>query len=145
MAATARSEESAQKVKEEEASGREGVAEEKIYPGDPHQGRGHFPSPQPSALWELLPWASPSSHGRFPSAGFQWSGCSDNLSYGIAFSQAFVDNPERSRGISSSRVLMNLHNNEAGRKVRAGTGLGSMPGFRASSLARWSSIQPLLP
>uniref|UniRef100_A0A8D0EQQ4 Protein Wnt n=1 Tax=Strix occidentalis caurina TaxID=311401 RepID=A0A8D0EQQ4_STROC len=66
--------------------------------------------------------ASPSSsHGYFPSAGFQWSGCSDNLSYGIAFSQAFVDNPERSRGVSSSRALMNLHNNEAGRKVRAGT------------------------
>ncbi|NXF63682.1 WNT4A protein, partial [Ciccaba nigrolineata] len=49
--------------------------------------------------------------------GFQWSGCSDNLSYGIAFSQAFVDNPERSRGVSSSRALMNLHNNEAGRKA----------------------------
>ncbi|KFW61590.1 Protein Wnt-4, partial [Pygoscelis adeliae] len=49
--------------------------------------------------------------------GFQWSGCSDNLSYGIAFSQAFVDNPERSRGILSSRALMNLHNNEAGRKA----------------------------
>ncbi|NXA41910.1 WNT4 protein, partial [Eudromia elegans] len=49
--------------------------------------------------------------------GFQWSGCSDNLSYGIAFSQAFVDSPERSRGISSSRALMNLHNNEAGRKA----------------------------
>uniref|UniRef100_A0A8C4KFU3 Protein Wnt n=1 Tax=Dromaius novaehollandiae TaxID=8790 RepID=A0A8C4KFU3_DRONO len=47
----------------------------------------------------------------------RWSGCSDNLSYGIAFSQAFVDNPERSRGISSSRALMNLHNNEAGRKA----------------------------
>uniref|UniRef100_A0A8C8S091 Protein Wnt n=1 Tax=Pelusios castaneus TaxID=367368 RepID=A0A8C8S091_9SAUR len=49
--------------------------------------------------------------------GFQWSGCSDNLSYGIALSQAFVDNPERSRGVSSSRALMNLHNNEAGRKA----------------------------
>ncbi|NXJ78549.1 WNT4A protein, partial [Trogon melanurus] len=48
---------------------------------------------------------------------FQWSGCSDNLSYGIAFSHTFVDNPERSRGISSSRALMNLHNNEAGRKA----------------------------
>uniref|UniRef100_A0A8C0H9B0 Protein Wnt n=1 Tax=Chelonoidis abingdonii TaxID=106734 RepID=A0A8C0H9B0_CHEAB len=46
-----------------------------------------------------------------------WSGCSDNLSYGIAFSQAFVDNPERSHGVSSSRALMNLHNNEAGRKA----------------------------
>ncbi|XP_074839702.1 protein Wnt-4-like [Carettochelys insculpta] len=51
------------------------------------------------------------------SEGFQWSGCSDNLAYGIAFSQAFVDNPERSRGISFSRALMNLHNNEAGRKA----------------------------
>uniref|UniRef100_H2ZYH3 Protein Wnt n=2 Tax=Latimeria chalumnae TaxID=7897 RepID=H2ZYH3_LATCH len=49
--------------------------------------------------------------------GFQWSGCSDNLSYGVAFSQSFVDSPERSRGLSSSRVLMNLHNNEAGRKA----------------------------
>ncbi|XP_009865962.1 PREDICTED: protein Wnt-4a-like, partial [Apaloderma vittatum] len=48
--------------------------------------------------------------------GFQWSGCSDNLSYGIAFSQTFIDNPERSHGISSSQALMNLHNNEAGRK-----------------------------
>lgn len=75
--------------------------------------------------------ASPSSsHGRFPSAGFQWSGCSDNLSYGIAFSQAFVDNPERSRGTSSSRVLMNLHNNEAGRKVSAGTRVGKQVRFQ---------------
>ncbi|XP_078509073.1 protein Wnt-4-like [Lissotriton helveticus] len=49
--------------------------------------------------------------------GFQWSGCSDNLSYGIAFSQSFVDNPERSRGVFSSRALMNLHNNEAGRRA----------------------------
>ncbi|KAM4790280.1 LOW QUALITY PROTEIN: protein Wnt-4-like [Cyanocitta cristata] len=45
------------------------------------------------------------------------SGCSDNLSYGIAFSQASVDSPERRCGVSSSRVLMNLHNNEAGRKA----------------------------
>ncbi|KAM9020229.1 LOW QUALITY PROTEIN: protein Wnt-4-like [Ara ararauna] len=49
--------------------------------------------------------------------GFLWSGCSDNLSYGVTFSQAFVDNPERSRGVSSSRTLLNLHNNEAGRKA----------------------------
>uniref|UniRef100_A0A8C0H1V7 Protein Wnt n=1 Tax=Chelonoidis abingdonii TaxID=106734 RepID=A0A8C0H1V7_CHEAB len=53
-------------------------------------------------------------------ATYPWEGdgCSDNLSYGIAFSQAFVDNPERSHGVSSSRALMNLHNNEAGRKVK---------------------------
>ncbi|XP_027537366.1 protein Wnt-4-like [Neopelma chrysocephalum] len=49
--------------------------------------------------------------------GFQWLGCSDNLSYGITFSQALVDNPERSHGVSSSQALMNLHNNEDGRKA----------------------------
>ncbi|KAK1795510.1 hypothetical protein P4O66_010667 [Electrophorus voltai] len=48
--------------------------------------------------------------------GFQWSGCSDNLSYGVAFSQTFVDEPERAKGTSSGRPLMNIHNNEAGRK-----------------------------
>lgn len=51
--------------------------------------------------------------------GFQWSGCSDNLSYGVAFSQTFVDEPERAKGLSAGRPLMNLHNNEAGRKVRS--------------------------
>lgn len=49
--------------------------------------------------------------------GFQWSGCSDNIAYGVAFSQSFVDVRERGKGASSSRALMNLHNNEAGRKV----------------------------
>ncbi|XP_050932015.1 wingless-type MMTV integration site family, member 4b isoform X2 [Lates calcarifer] len=49
--------------------------------------------------------------------GFQWSGCSDNLSYGVAFSQTFVDEPERAKGMSAGRPLMNLHNNEAGRKA----------------------------
>uniref|UniRef100_A0A452UCH3 Protein Wnt n=1 Tax=Ursus maritimus TaxID=29073 RepID=A0A452UCH3_URSMA len=52
-----------------------------------------------------------------PPTGFQWSGCSDNIAYGVAFSQSFVDVRERSKGASSSRALMNLHNNEAGRKV----------------------------
>ncbi|KAG2470265.1 ENOG enolase, partial [Polypterus senegalus] len=55
--------------------------------------------------------------GKVVMQGFQWSGCSDNLSYGVSFSQSFVDNPERIRGSSSSRALMNLHNNEAGRKA----------------------------
>ncbi|NXY63567.1 WNT4 protein, partial [Callaeas wilsoni] len=35
----------------------------------------------------------------------------------VAEGKAFVDSPERSRGVSSSRALMNLHNNEAGRKA----------------------------
>uniref|UniRef100_A0AAU7EB66 Protein Wnt n=1 Tax=Terebratalia transversa TaxID=34513 RepID=A0AAU7EB66_TERTR len=51
--------------------------------------------------------------------GFLWAGCSDNVAYGTAFSKAFVD--VRERGIkgaySKGRSLMNLHNNEAGRKV----------------------------
>ncbi|XP_044524652.1 protein Wnt-4 [Gracilinanus agilis] len=55
-------------------------------------------------------------HGVSPE-GFQWSGCSDNIAYGVAFSQSFVDVRERSKGASSSRALMNLHNNEAGRKA----------------------------
>lgn len=55
--------------------------------------------------------------------GFQWSGCSDNLSYGVAFSQTFVDEPERAKGLSSGRPLMNIHNNEAGRKVGWGPAL----------------------
>ncbi|XP_032351294.1 protein Wnt-4 isoform X3 [Camelus dromedarius] len=55
-------------------------------------------------------------HGVSPQ-GFQWSGCSDNIAYGVAFSQSFVDVRERNKGASSSRALMNLHNNEAGRKV----------------------------
>lgn len=59
------------------------------------------------------------SLGLFPFLikGFQWSGCSDNLSYGVAFSQTFVDEPERAKGLSAGRPLMNIHNNESGRKV----------------------------
>ncbi|KAL4645989.1 protein Wnt-4a-like [Arapaima gigas] len=48
--------------------------------------------------------------------GFQWSGCSDNVAYGVAFSASFVDVRERSRRAPPGRALMNLHNNEAGRK-----------------------------
>ncbi|WAR15394.1 WNT4-like protein [Mya arenaria] len=51
------------------------------------------------------------------SDGFEWSGCSDNIGFGTAFSQKFVDARERRRKNKNiKRVLMNLHNNEAGRK-----------------------------
>ncbi|NWR41241.1 WNT4 protein, partial [Regulus satrapa] len=56
--------------------------------------------------------------------------------------QAFVNSPERSCGVSSSQVLMNLHSNEPGRKEKAGTGAGSKPGCRGFSLSRQSSVQP---
>jgi len=50
--------------------------------------------------------------------GFQWAGCSDNVAYGSAFSKSFVDARERrAKGRDSARALMNLHNNNAGRKV----------------------------
>ena len=53
-----------------------------------------------------------------------WRGCSDNLQYGYSFSRTFVDAAEAADdGLTTanlnvvSRVLMNLHNNEAGRIV----------------------------
>lgn len=49
--------------------------------------------------------------------GFQWAGCSDNIHYGSAFSRNFVDATERRKKQTTARMLMNLHNNEAGRKV----------------------------
>ena len=49
--------------------------------------------------------------------GFEWAGCSDNIAYGNAFSKNFVDVRERAKGKRAGKALMNLHNNEAGRRV----------------------------
>ncbi|OQV20568.1 Protein Wnt-4 [Hypsibius exemplaris] len=51
--------------------------------------------------------------------GYHWSGCSDNIAFGSAFSKNFVDSRERTkkRSVKSSRGLVNLHNNQAGRKA----------------------------
>lgn len=51
-----------------------------------------------------------------------WGGCGDNLNYGYRFSKEFVDAREREKtfqkgSYESARVFMNLHNNEAGRRV----------------------------
>lgn len=51
-----------------------------------------------------------------------WGGCGDNIDYGYRFAKEFVDARERERiyqkgSYESSRILMNLHNNEAGRRV----------------------------
>lgn len=86
------------------------------------------------------PGRPPSQRPLCTPAGFQWSGCSDNIAYGVAFSQSFVDVRERSKGASSSRALMNLHNNEAGRKVarhvpcHLTTGRGGLGGVPGTSL-----------
>eukprot|EP00794_Sanderia_malayensis_P007405 gene7405-8225_t len=50
-----------------------------------------------------------------------WSGCGDNLPYGYKFSKMFLDSKEElgaNQQISKiARILMNLHNNEAGRRA----------------------------
>lgn len=51
-----------------------------------------------------------------------WGGCGDNIDYGYRFAKEFVDARERERiyakgSYESARTLMNLHNNEAGRRV----------------------------
>ncbi|XP_002436043.2 protein Wnt-4-like isoform X1 [Ixodes scapularis] len=51
--------------------------------------------------------------------GFKWSGCSDNVAYGVAFSKSFVDARDlrAARSTANPRALVNLHNNNVGRKV----------------------------
>ncbi|XP_065058337.1 protein Wnt-5a-like [Rhopilema esculentum] len=54
---------------------------------------------------------------------FLWAGCGDNLPYGYSFSKLFMDAREQLGSDATqdiqkiSRVLMNLHNNEAGRRA----------------------------
>uniref|UniRef100_UPI00358E601F protein Wnt-5a-like isoform X2 n=1 Tax=Myxine glutinosa TaxID=7769 RepID=UPI00358E601F len=51
-----------------------------------------------------------------------WGGCGDNTEYGYRFAREFVDARERERSPTRgspehARTLMNLHNNEAGRRA----------------------------
>lgn len=46
--------------------------------------------------------------------GWKWGGCSADVHYGLGFSKMFVDAREIKQ---NARTLMNLHNNEVGRKV----------------------------
>lgn len=46
--------------------------------------------------------------------GWKWGGCSADIHYGLGFSKEFVDAREIKQ---NARTLMNLHNNEVGRKV----------------------------
>lgn len=59
--------------------------------------------------------------------GWKWGGCSADIRYGIGFAKVFVDAREIKQ---NARTLMNLHNNEAGRKV------GSQGGEPGSSYRR---------
>ncbi|KFQ44222.1 Protein Wnt-5b, partial [Nestor notabilis] len=52
-----------------------------------------------------------------------WGGCGDNVEYGYRFAKEFVDAKEREKNYvrgseEQARMLMNLQNNEAGRRVR---------------------------
>ena len=47
----------------------------------------------------------------------KWSGCNDNVAYGSAMARVFIDAREKVRGKFATRALINLHNNNAGRKV----------------------------
>ncbi|KAG1669096.1 Protein Wnt-4 [Nymphon striatum] len=51
-----------------------------------------------------------------PRGSWKWGGCSEDIRFGEKFSKDFVDSRE-DRDISSG--LMNLHNNEAGRRVNS--------------------------
>lgn len=46
--------------------------------------------------------------------GWKWGGCSADIRYGLSFSKVFLDAREIKQ---NARTLMNLHNNEVGRKV----------------------------
>ena len=53
---------------------------------------------------------------------WMWGGCGDNTEYGYRFAQGFVDVREREKNYPRhsdglARMLMNIHNNEAGRLV----------------------------
>jgi wingless-type MMTV integration site family protein 11 len=52
-----------------------------------------------------------------PPAEFKWGGCGDDLRFGMIFSASFADSPFLKRKKRSKKSLMNLHNNNAGRKV----------------------------
>ena len=51
-----------------------------------------------------------------------YGGCTDNVDYGVYFARNFIDALDRIRN-STSRgdviAMMNLHNNDVGRKVSA--------------------------
>ena len=89
--------------------------------------------------------------------GWKWGGCSADIRYGIGFAKVFVDAREIKQ---NARTLMNLHNNEAGRKVGSqggepggsgffingwDWGLGSGPRGSALSLFRLESTVDFLP
>uniref|UniRef100_A0A915K0P0 Protein Wnt n=1 Tax=Romanomermis culicivorax TaxID=13658 RepID=A0A915K0P0_ROMCU len=57
-------------------------------------------------------------HRRTKNKGqWEWGGCSEDLAYGERLSKDFIDSNEMSKSHDPSAKLMNLHNNEAGRRT----------------------------
>ncbi|XP_007892018.2 protein Wnt-11b [Callorhinchus milii] len=53
-----------------------------------------------------------------PDRDFRWGGCGDNLRYGLQLGSLFADAPARGgRSSTQANKLMNLHNNEVGRRT----------------------------
>lgn len=83
-----------------------------------------------------------------------WGGCGDNVDYGYRFAKEFVDARERERihakgSYESARILMNLHNNEAGRRVSVRSAAWEGPGLAlpdslpvSASLPSFSGLFP---
>ena len=51
-----------------------------------------------------------------PYSGWKWGGCSRDVSFGLRYSERFVDATEDGRK-KTARKDMNRHNNRAGRQV----------------------------
>uniref|UniRef100_A0A0L8H9M9 Protein Wnt n=1 Tax=Octopus bimaculoides TaxID=37653 RepID=A0A0L8H9M9_OCTBM len=54
-------------------------------------------------------------YGEKDGEGWEWGGCSDNIHYGTWFCKMFVDAPD-ANSKRDTRNLMNIHNNEVGRR-----------------------------
>lgn len=72
-----------------------------------------------------------------------WGGCGDNVEYGYRFAKEFVDAREREKNFAKGseeqgRVLMNLQNNEAGRRVS----WGSRTSARGLPSRSWAAAGP---
>ena len=54
-----------------------------------------------------------------PKTMYEWGGCGDNIEHGTGFAKRFIDDGENlsSQDKDKAMVLMNLHNNGAGREV----------------------------
>lgn len=79
-----------------------------------------------------------------------WGGCGDNVEYGYRFAKEFVDAREREKNFAKGseeqgRVLMNLQNNEAGRRVSGPPRPPfALPGRRPRSPHTWrADMAPL--